>query len=556
MTIQEPGWLPGQQETDAGELSPIGLLCDGILSAVRQLPSSPEEATVEIGTRISSILSLFSETEGEVQSAKRRISALKSDLRRVTEQLAVLRQEHFGQSSEKDLGDPAEDDLGLALDDDLDDEPKEKPKGKRSRKVPKDIKVITVDHFPDDMSCGTCGHDLKTIKREERAGSFRIVPEHVVLVKDVYHTCACNRGICKENKPVAAKSKNYIMKGRGMEPGFAAEAACQKFFEHIPPYRLERRFRNANINLARQTIDKVVAHLAKHLVPVQDELHAHALAGHTAQMDETPVKVQAPGKGKCDTGYFWVINRDERDWNPDARPAVVYRYAHSRAGAVAEELLSGASLRFLQTDGYSGYNCLFKESRENDGLMPVRCNAHARRKFFEAHLATKSKLAVKVVQMYRKMYAVEKAAKGLPPKEREQLRLEKTLPILTELKAILTKHQDDATGKLKTAINYTLNAFDGLQRFVFDGRLEIDNNAVERCIRGIALTKKNSLFAGNHEAAEVWATYYSLIESARLNKVNPRSYLNWVVQEIERNRGELDYGQLMPWHCPVGRIDD
>ncbi|NRB02428.1 MAG: hypothetical protein HRU30_04115 [Rhodobacteraceae bacterium] len=93
MTIQEPGWLPGQQETDAGELSPIGLLCDGILSAVCQLPSSPDEAKFEIGTRISSILSLFSETEGEVQSAKRRISALKSDLRRVTEQLAVLRQD-------------------------------------------------------------------------------------------------------------------------------------------------------------------------------------------------------------------------------------------------------------------------------------------------------------------------------------------------------------------------------------------------------------------------------------------------------------------------------
>ncbi|WP_417839962.1 IS66 family transposase [Tritonibacter scottomollicae] len=556
MTIQEPGWLPGQQEVDAGELSPIGLLCDGILSAISQLPSNPEEATVEIGTRISNILSLFSETEFEVRSAKRRISALKSDLRRVTEQLAVLRQEHFGQSSEKNCSELPEEDLGFALEDEFDEEPKEKPKGKRARKVPKDIKVITVDHFPDDMSCRTCGDNLKSIKRELRVGKFRIVPEHLVLVNDAYHTCACNREICKENKPVAAKSRNYIMKGRGMEPEFAAEAACQKFFEHIPPYRLERRFRNANINLARQTIDKAVAHLAKYLRPIQEELHAHVLSGHTAQMDETPVKVQAPGKGRCDTGYFWVINRDEANWNSEAQPAVVYRYAHSRAGEVAEELLSGASLRFLQTDGYAGYNRLFKDNGQNDGLMPSRCNAHARRKFFEAHLATKSKLAAKVVQMYRKMYAVEKAAKGLPPAEREKLRLEKTLPIMTKLKAILTKHQDDASGKLKTAITYTLNGFDGLQRFVFDGRLEIDNNGVERCIRGVALTKKNSLFVGSHEVAEVWATYYSLIESARLNKVNPRSYLNWLVQEIERSRGMVDYSQLMPWHCPVGRIDE
>lgn len=156
--------------------------------------------------------------------------------------------------------------------------------------------------------------------------------------------------------------------------------------------------------------------------------------------------------GKCDTGYFWVINRDELNWNSEARPAVVYRYAYSCVGAVAEKLLYGASLRFLQTDGYSGYNCLFKERWENDGLMQVRCNAHARRKIIEAHLVTKSKLAAKVIQIYRKMYAVEKAAKGLPPEEREQMRLGKTLPILTELKSILTTHQDDATGKLKTAI--------------------------------------------------------------------------------------------------------
>jgi len=83
-----------------------------------------------------------------------------------------------------------------------------------------------------------------------------------------------------------------------------------------------------------------------------------------------------------------------------------------------------------------------------------------------------------------------------------------------------------------------------------------DNNPVERCIRGIALTKKNSLFAGNHDAAEVWAVYYSLIKSARLNRVNPRSYLNWVVGEIESSKGETDYGKLMPWHCPVGKIED
>lgn len=113
-----------------------------------------------------------------------------------------------------------------------------------------------------------------------------------------------------------------------------------------------------------------------------------------------------------------------------------------------------------------------------------------------------------------------------------------------------------AHGELKKAINYTLNAFDALRRFVFDGRLEIDNNPIERCMRLIALAKKNSIGAGSHEAAEVWAIFYTLIESARLNRLNPRAYLNWVVEEIERSGGEIDHATLMPWHCPVGRLDD
>ena len=109
---------------------------------------------------------------------------------------------------------------------------------------------------------------------------------------------------------------------------------------------------------------------------------------------------------------------------------------------------------------------------------------------------------------------------------------------------------------MKKAIDYTLKAFEALQRFIFDGRIEIDNNAIERCIRGIALTKKNSLFAGNHEAAKTWAIYYSLIESSRLNGINPRSYLNWVVEQIESRKGDVNYGSLLPWNCPVGRIEN
>ena len=320
-------------------------------------------------------------------------------------------------------------------------------------------------------------------------GASSVTP--VRHIRHVHHTCACNHGErCKENKPVAAKSSNYIMKGRGIDAFFAAEAAIQKHHEHIPTYRMERRLRNANTNLTRQGIGKCVSHLALgHLEPLRQVLLTHVKAGAVVHADETPIRVQAPGKGKCATGYIWALCRDERNWNPEAQPAVFYEYNPSRAGTVIEGLLSDARCQFLLTDGYAGYNRLFAKEGANDGLVSARCWAHARRAFFEAFLATKSKLSEKIVRMIRKMYAVEKAARGLPAEVRLAMRQDKTLPILAEIRSELVKAEPKVQGSVKKAVSYTLNAFDALRCFSFDGCLEIDNNPVERCIRGIALDR-------------------------------------------------------------------
>lgn len=541
----------------SGKLSPIGLLCDGILSAVNAVPSLPESARMAIGTQVSGVLSMFSAAENRVETAKKQIRELRKDMRALKERLAVLNQEHFGTSSERCLDSDVDIDFG---EDDPDEEGEQeeevKAKGKGARKIPKDIKVMQVDHYPEDMTCCTCGCQMKSIKAEERVGSFQIIPEHVVVVKDVYHTCACNRGICKDNKPVAAKATKFIMRGRGVETGLIVEAAAQKFFESTAIYRMARRFANSNINLTRQAIGKNVAHLSRFLRPVCGELLEHIRSGSVAHMDETPLRIQAPGTGKSDTGYLWAICRDERRWNPDAYPAVYYEYAPTRSGAVAEGLLAGSQVECLQVDGYVGYNRLFNADGTNRPMTAVRCWAHARRKFHETLKATGSGLAGRVRTKISKLYKIEKTAAGLPAEARLAIRQEQSLPILDEIHAELLKAEGRAHGELKKAVNYTLNAFDALRRFVFDGRLEIDNNPIERCMRLIALAKKNSIGAGSHEAAQVWAIFYTLIESARLNRVNPRAYLNWVVEEIERSGGEIDHATLMPWHCPVGRLDD
>lgn len=574
MTIQNPDGrsLPGNAtgegqsdenacDADTG-ITPVGLLCDNILSAISLTPALSETAKLSIGTQIGNILMLFHERDERERLSKRKISELKSNLRIAREKIAVLRQELFDKSSERAAaddgkGDEEKLDLEFALDDDEDvADPKEASKGKRARKMPMGIVPLVVHHYPESRTCNCCGNEMPLIGSWDSM-QMRIVPEHVEFINNIYHKCACNRtDRCKENKPMSAKTQNHIMYKRAIEPTFAAEVAVQKFGEHIPTFRMERRLRSANINITRQTLNSSVAHLGGHFQPVCDELLSHVKAGQVVHADETPLRVQAPGKGKCDTGYIWAVCRDERNWNPEAKPAVVYEYDPSRAGAVIERLLGESSIRVLISDGYAGYNRLFGKDGSNEDMVSARCWAHARRTFFEAWTATKSPLANWVIKKIRKLYDVEQVARGLPPEEREKLRQEQSLPVLTEIRVELDKNAASAQGLLKKAIDYTLKAFEALQRFIFDGRIEIDNNAIERCIRGIALTKKNSLFAGNHKAAKVWAIYYSLIETARLNMVNPRAYLKWITEEIERNRGNVDYSTLMPWHCPIGRIED
>lgn len=162
-------------------------------------------------------------------------------------------------------------------------------------------------------------------------------------------------------------------------------------------------------------------------------------------------------------------------------------------------------------------------SEQHRPLASVRCWAHARRKFHETLQATGSGLAGRVRSKINRLYKIEKTVAGLPAEARLAIRQEKFLPILDEIHAELLGAEGRAHGELKKAVNYTLNAFDALRRFVFDGRLEIDNNPIERCMRLIALAEKNSIGAGSHEAAQVWAIFYTLIESAHLNRVNPRA---------------------------------
>jgi len=364
---------------------------------VNTISGVSEEAGSAISARVGDILKVHSESSKRVTESKLTISTLKGDLRRVKEQLSVLRQEHFGKSSEKSVETTTDLDIDFGLDD-LDHEPVEKLRGKQKRKFPADMPIQVNDIFPDSRDCDTCGCEMPSIGRWT-SKLYQIVPEHIICVENRHHKCACNREICKDNKPKAAEAKRFIMKGHSYGLELMVEAAVQKFAEHIPPFRIERRSRNGNTNVTRQAIGNGIAWVGEHLVPIQNAILAHVTDGHAAHMDETPMKVQAPGAGKCDTGYLWAICRDERRWNPEAQPAAYFKYANTRSGSVASELLAGTAISVLQVDGYAGYNSLTKADRVGGPIYRIMCWAHARRKFVEAFTATNSKLADRIVKL-------------------------------------------------------------------------------------------------------------------------------------------------------------
>ena len=432
------------------------------------------------------------------------------------------------------------------------EEEKEAPiKGRRALRVSESVQIVKESHYPDINKC-ECGCNLKFAPGWVTTESH-IVPEHVLIVEHTYYQGFCGRETCKQSGPVSRKTHRHIMKGCKLSLASVLTLVGQKYHEHSTMTRAGNRMRSNGLEHADSTLNRSIIHVAKKgFKKLYEEISNNVNSGPIVHADETPIKVRRQGeakergKGKCDKFYLYALLRDERKWNPDARPLVAFHFRTSRSADTISSLLSGTAIKILHIDGYAGYNCLFQDG----DMLAARCWAHTRR-YFEK--AKESPLARRVLKLIAQMYTIEKATAFLTFAEREAIRMAKTLPLIDAIESQIVQAQSLAAGYLSTAINYALGAMNDLKRLVFDGRLEIDNNPVERCIRGIAVTRKNSLYAGSIPSAEAWAIYFTLIESAKLNGVDPMAYLQWAGHEIDRHKGNLDYSTLMPWLCPIGR---
>jgi hypothetical protein len=323
-----------------------------------------------------------------------------------------------------------------------------------------------------------------------------------------------------------------------------------KYADHCPLYRQSEILTRGGIELDRSTLANWVGKTCWWLRPVYDHLMETLLQSSKIFADETKLPVLKPGHGKTKSGYLWGYAIDDRPWVGPSPPLVVYVYADGRGGKhVAKHLERFSGV--VQVDAYAGYNILEKPDRPAGPIKLAFCWTHLRRRFYEFHKSTGSPIANEAMERIGRLYAIEKKIRGFPAKHRQIVRDRESRPITDDLKPWLEKQYGrlSSKNKLAEAIAYALNRWDGFTLFLEDGRIELDTNVLERAIRPIALTRKNALFAGSDRGAEHWAIASSIIETCRLNHVEPFAYLKDVLERMVSGQNKANQiDQIMPWN--------
>jgi len=328
-------------------------------------------------------------------------------------------------------------------------------------------------------------------------------------------------------------------------PGLIAQVLVSKYCDHTPLYRQAQIFARHGVRIERSTLAGWVGGACWWLEPLQARLAAHVFASTKLFADDTPLPVLDPGRGRTKTGRLWVYARDDRPWAGPDPPAAVYFYSPDRKAerpAAHLEDFQGV----LQVDGYAGFETLAAKG----DIVLAACWAHARRKFYEFHQATGSPIAAEALRRIAELYAVEKRIRGQSAEARQRAREAVSRPLIEAMKPWLENQlrRVPPRGGLAEAIRYALARWPALSRFLEDGRIELDNNPVERAIRPVALGRKNHLFAGSDGGAERWATVCSLIATAKLNDVEPYAYLEDVLRRMTDGHPVNRLDDLLPWN--------
>lgn len=390
----------------------------------------------------------------------------------------------------------------------------------RRQPQPPELPRQELRHEPTSTEC--CGQPMKRIG-EDVAEKLDYTPGVFTVHRFVRGKWAC---ACCQTLRQAPVDAHIIDKGLATT-GLLSHVLVAKYADHLPLHRQEAIYARAGVPIPRSTLAQWVGSCGVQLQPLASALRAEVLAHAVLHADETPVQMLKPAAqrdGKTQRAYLWAYTPGRHEQTR----AVVYDFSETRAGRHPASFLEGWAGTLL-VDDFAGYKQLMGEQIQEAG-----CWAHARRKFFELHTANKSQLAEQALALIGQIYEAERQAQGVEADERLRIRQQQSRSAVDRLHLWLTEHRGKVPSGSATAkaMDYSLRRWPALTRFLEDGRIPIDNNWVENQMRPIALGRKNWLFAGSLRAGQRAAAIMSLIQSAKLNGLDPYAYLKDVMDRL------------------------
>jgi transposase len=499
----------------------------------------------------------------ELQAAQLAVQLRTLEIEKLKFQIAKLRRMQFGRSSERltrqieqlelrleeleageaeEIAKAATEDRPLPIREG--DRPKRKP-------LPDHLPRQQIVHEPEHdgaCTCPACGGEMGRLG-EDVTEVLDYVPGRFRVLRHVRPKYACRRCDAITQAPAPALP---TPRGRAA-PAMLAHLLVSKYCDHLPLYRQSEIYARDGVDLDRSTLSDWVGQAVWLLQPIVDGIRNHVFAAEKVHADDTPVPVLEPGLGRTRTGRLWVYVRDDRPFCGPAPPAAVYFSSPDRGGEHPAAHLAHFT-GFLQADAYSGFAALYEPRKASPTLpaMPaiteVACWAHSRRAIFDVWQSTKSAVAKAALDRIAKFYIIEDQARFAPPDERLAHRAA-LIPLLNEFFAWAqaAERKLSARSDLAEALRYIIKRRVALTRFATDARLEPDNNIAENAIRGIALGRRNWLFAGSNSGGDRAAAMYSILQTAKLNGVNPEAYLTHTLAQIAAGHPISRISELMPW---------
>jgi transposase len=424
-------------------------------------------------------------------------------------------------------------------------EPRLPRTGTRKRgALPQHLPRVHETMAPPSGNCPCCHAPMHMIG-EETSERLDVVPAQyrVIVTHRPKFACRVCEKVVQENAP-----ERLIKSGLPTE-AMVASVLVAKYGWHLPLYRQAKMLSTQGIDIDRSTLAFWAGYAAVELAPLYELLKQHLLSSSRLAVDETPVPVLDPGRGRTKTGYFWSMARDDRPFGGTGPPAVAYTYAPGR-GAVHLHTLLRDYRGIVQCDGYAPYKQL-----PDDAITLAFCWAHVRRGFFEIARKGNAPIATQALLRIAALYRIEETVRGKNAEQRGAVRREQSAPHCDALKRFLERQLGRVSAKapIAQAIRYTLKHWQGLTRFLDDGRIDLDSNIVERAMRPQVLTRKNALFAGHDDGAENWAIVASLIETSKLAGIDPYTYLADVLSRLVNLWPNARLDELLPWNWAAAK---